>query len=46
MRIWLDDERDPKDPFIQEKFGSKFDDVWAKPPKKPLIYLKLDIFFP
>jgi hypothetical protein len=30
MRIWLDDERDPKNAFIQAKFGSKSNDVWAK----------------
>ena len=30
MRVWLDDERDPKDPFIQQRFGAKGDEVWVK----------------
>ncbi|MAT13658.1 MAG: hypothetical protein CMJ46_00080 [Planctomyces sp.] len=29
-RLWLDDERDPRDPFIQENYGSKPDDIWVK----------------
>ncbi len=28
--LWLDDERDPDDPFIQEEFGAKPGMFWAK----------------
>lgn len=30
MKVWLDDERDPKDLYIQSHFGSDGDEVWAK----------------
>lgn len=30
MKLWLDDERDPSDPFIQSEFGADGDEVWAK----------------
>lgn len=30
MKIWLDDERDPTIPFIQQNFGAKGDEVWVK----------------
>ena len=29
IRLWVDDERNPKDPIIQQKFGSKGDEVWV-----------------
>lgn len=45
MRIWLDDERNPKDPFIQAKFGSKFDDAWAKTAEEAIDLLKTGQFF-
>ena len=28
-RLWLDDERDPKDPVIQQYFGSHGDEIWV-----------------
>lgn len=30
MKIWLDDERDPQLPYIQERFGATPDMVWCK----------------
>lgn len=30
MRIWLDDVRDPKEPFIQREYGAVGDEVWVK----------------
>ena len=30
IRIWLDDERDPKDPEIQRLFGSQGNEIWVK----------------
>lgn len=30
MRIWLDDLRDPKDPYIQYRYGAEPDMVWIK----------------
>jgi hypothetical protein len=30
MKLWLDDERDPTDPFIQSEFGATGDEVWVK----------------
>ena len=30
IRLWLDDNRDPKDPKIQQLFGAKGDEVWVK----------------
>jgi len=30
MKLWLDDERDPRDPKIQELFGAEGNETWAK----------------
>ena len=30
ISIWLDDERDPTDPFVQAEFGACGDEVWVK----------------
>ena len=30
MKLWLDDERDPHDPKIQQDFGAEGDEVWVK----------------
>lgn len=30
MKVWLDDERDPQDPSIQEDFGARPDMIWVK----------------
>lgn len=40
MRIWLDDERNPKDPYIQSEFGSEGDEIWAKTAQVAISYLK------
>lgn len=32
MKLWLDDERDPKDPLIQHQFGANGDEIWVKTP--------------
>lgn len=29
-KLWLDDERDPRDPFIQSEFGAEGDELWVK----------------
>lgn len=30
MKIWLDDERDPKDQFVQDNYGANGDERWCK----------------
>lgn len=30
MRVWLDDLRDPQDPYIQYRYGAEPDMVWVK----------------
>ncbi len=30
MKLWLDDERDPTKPYIQEEFGAEPDMIWVK----------------
>lgn len=40
MDIWLDDERDPKDPHIQASFSSIGDKVWVKNADEAIAYLK------
>ncbi len=39
MKIWLDDERDPKDPFIQKEFGASSDMLWVKTAPEAIAYL-------
>lgn len=39
MKLWLDDNRDPKDPEIQELFGSDGDEIWCKTTKQAAEYL-------
>jgi len=40
MRVWLDDERDPTDPKIQELFGAVGDEVWVKTVSEALEFLR------
>jgi hypothetical protein len=40
MEIWLDDERDPNDPFIQEEFHSRPGMVWARTAEEAIELLK------
>ena len=30
VRLWLDDDRDPTEPWIQRQYGAKGDEVWVK----------------
>lgn len=39
MKLWLDDERDPSSPTIQEKFGADGDEVWVKTAEMAIYYL-------
>ena len=39
IRLWLDDERDPKDPYIKHGFYSKGDEVWVKTPAEAINHL-------
>ena len=40
MKLWLDDERDPKKPFIQSEFGAEGDEIWVKTAYQAICYLK------
>lgn len=40
IKLWLDDERDPKNPEIQSKFGAEGDEVWVKSAGTAIQYLK------
>jgi len=40
IRLWLDDERDPKDPTIQKEFGAQGDEVWVKTVEEAISYLQ------
>jgi hypothetical protein len=39
IRLWLDDNRDPQDPKIQEMFGAKGDEIWVKTMEEAISYL-------
>lgn len=40
VRIWLDDERDPKNPFIQKEFGAMGNEIWVKTPEEAIRLLE------
>jgi hypothetical protein len=40
MKLWLDDERNPKSPKIQMIFGAKGDEIWARTAAVAINYLK------
>jgi len=40
IRLWLDDERDPKDPQIQKDFGAKGDELWVKTVEESIEQIK------
>jgi hypothetical protein len=40
MRVWLDDIRDPKNVFIQERYGSHGDEIWVKTVDEAIELLK------
>ena len=35
IRLWLDDERDPRTPEIQQRFGAAGDEVWVRTVGEP-----------
>ena len=39
IKLWLDDNRDPKDPKIQNLFGSTGDEVWVKTMDEAIKYI-------
>ena len=39
IRLWVDDERDPRDPVIQKNFGAVGDEVWVKTEQEAIEYL-------
>jgi len=41
MRVWLDDIRNPSNPFIQKRFGAKGNEIWAKTVPDAIELLKL-----
>lgn len=41
MKLWLDDERNPKDPYIQKMYGATSDMVWVKTVKEAINFLML-----
>ncbi len=40
ISLWLDDERDPRDSFIQERFGAKGNEMWVKTVEEAINILK------
>jgi hypothetical protein len=40
IRLWVDDERDPSDPKIQQLFKSQGNEVWAKTQQEAINYLE------
>jgi hypothetical protein len=40
MKLWLDDDRDPRDKFIQYQFGAEGDEIWVKTAIAAISYLK------
>lgn len=40
MKLWLDDERDPTQTYIQSNFGADGDEVWVKTAAQAIHYLK------
>ena len=40
IRIWLDDERNPSDPFIQKEFGAAGGELWVKTPEEAIVLLE------
>ena len=40
VRLWLDDERDPKRQYIQEQFGAEGTETWVKTAQQAINALK------
>jgi hypothetical protein len=39
IRLWLDDERDPKNPEIQRLYGAAGNEIWVKTAPEAINYL-------
>lgn len=39
IALWLDDERDPRDPYIQQMFGAKGDEIWVQTVEEAMNYI-------
>lgn len=39
MKLWLDDERDPKDPYIQKNFNATPDMIWVKTVEEAIVLI-------
>ena len=42
IELWLDDERDPKNPQIQRDFGAKGTELWVKTVPEAIKHLSID----
>jgi hypothetical protein len=40
IRLWLDDERDPKDRYVKSHFGSDGEEVWVKTAQQAISRLR------
>ena len=40
IRLWLDDERDPKDPKIQQQYKAVGNEIWVKTVEEALPYFQ------
>lgn len=40
VSLWLDDERDPNKPFIQQEFGAQPGMIWVKTAPEAITYLQ------
>jgi len=40
IHLWLDDERDPQDPYIQKNFNAHGNEIWVKTVEEAISYLK------
>lgn len=43
IHLWLDDERDPSTPFIQQNFGAQGNEIWVKSTEEAKSYLNQNI---
>ena len=40
MKVWLDDLRNPLDPYYQKKYGAAGNEVWVKSVEEAITLLK------
>jgi len=43
FKIWLDDERNPKEKIIQDNFGANGDEIWIKTAEALIVLIKQNI---